>query len=445
MIQIHGGPFLSRLLESFAPPSWHPTRDRTVQSNELAAPLVWAFAYFLLGLLSHALDGALYGGGRVWLPAGITVAALWLLPRARWFALLVLLIAAQVALGAMAHRELWRVLLLAFNETLVAAIAVGMLRGRSHAMSGPTFVRDLLSVALVASLTSGLLAAAWLQATQRVPLVPAWRMGALSELVGILVMVPALVFCTRSARAHPEGIARTEFAVGLLSLLGMLASVYVAFNGELDRKVLDVNFGTTYVPLLFLALVTVAWGARSGAWSVLLLCVIAMVYDARGRGPFVQLVQLHASNALLELQVYLGMAALMALLIGAFKTRRERIHEEVAAWNSQVALSLAASRQVAYTFDVRSSRFAWQGDVLAVLGLPAHCVQTLEQVLALVSPLDQARLRQRWLQEDDAPRRTQMLVRLQDGSTVLDRSRLLPRGRDGRRRVAGVWQMEPAD
>lgn len=416
-----------------------------MQSNELSAPLAWALAYFLLGLLSRQLDGALYGSGHVWLPAGITVAALWLLPTARWFALLVLLIAAQVALGAIAHRELWRVLLLAFNETLVAAIAVSMLRGRSRALSGPAFVRDLLSVAVAASLTSGLLAAIWLKATQRVPLVPAWRMSALSELVGILVMTPPLVFCTRAARAHPEGIARTEFAVGLGSLLGMLASVYVAFNGDLDRKVLDVNFGTTYVPLLFLALVTVAWGARSGAWSVLLLSVIAMAYDMLGRGPFAQLVQLHASNALLELQVYLGMAALLALLIGAFKTRRERIHEEVGAWKSQVALSLAASRQVAYIFDVESSRFAWHGDVLAVLGAPAHCLQELEQVLALVSPLDQARLRQRWLQEDDAPHATQMLVRLQDGSTVLDRSRPLPRGRDGRPRVAGVWQMEPAD
>lgn len=425
--------------------SLRSTKDCTVPSNELAAPLAWAVSYFLVGLLSHYGAGSLYGNGHVWLPAGITVAALWLLPKARWFALLVLLVAAQVALGALTHRELWRILLLAFNETGVAALAVTMLRSRPHALSGPGFVRDLLLVASGAAVVSGVLAAAWLQLTQGAQLVPAMRLWTLSELVGILVMAPPLVFCSSAARAHPQGIGRPEFLVGLASLVLMLAALYVAFNSDLDRKVLDVNFGTTYVPLLFLALLTVAWGARSGAWAVLLLTLIAMAFDALGRGPFVQLVQLHASNALLELQVYLGMAALLALLIGAFKTRRERVHEEVAARQQQLTLALAASRQIAYTLDVRSGRLDWQGDVPGVLGMPAAYVDDMERLLALVAPPDQARLRHRWLQGDEQPRETAMLVHLQDGSVVLDRSRPLPGGRDGRPRVAGTWQMEPAD
>lgn len=96
-------------------------------------------------------------------------------------------------------------------------------------------------------------------------------------------------------------------------------------------------------------------------------------------------------------------------------------------------------------FDVQTRCFTWQGDVAGVLGVPTAAAQTLDQVLALVSPLDQARLRQRWLDGEDPARVVQMPVRLQDGSAVLDRSRPLPRSRDAGPRVGGVWLIDPAD
>ncbi len=429
-----------------ANPSSYPTgNQRIVQSNELAAPLAWAVAYLLAGLACLHLHGAIFAGGHVWLPVGITVAALWLTPLQRWFALLVLVIAVQVGLGALEQRELWRVLLLACNETGVAAVAVALLRRRPLPLSGLAFVRALLLVAGGASLASALLGAAWQQMTQGLPFASSLRLWVFSELVGILLVTPALLLCVPGARAHPRGIARSEFLIGLVCLAGMVLTAYLTFNSDLDRKLLDIEFSTSYLPLLLLALLTLAWGARSGAWAALVLALLAMVYDARGSGPFVKLVQLHASNALLELQVYLAVAALLALFIGAFKTRRGQQLEEAERSRRELHLSLAASRQVAYVFDVQTRCFTWQGDVAGVLGLPAAAAQTLDQVLALVSPLDQARLRQRCLDGDDPVRSVQMPVRLQDGRAVLDRSRPLPRSRDAGPRVGGVWLIDPAD
>jgi integral membrane sensor domain MASE1 len=422
-----------------------PAINRIVQSNELAAPLAWAAAYFLAGLACLYLHGAIFAGGHVWLPAGITVAALWLTPLPRWFALLVLIIAAQVGLGALEQRELWRVLLLAFNETGVAAVAVALLHPRPRPLSGLAFVRALLLVAGGASVASALLGAGWQQVTQGLPFASSLRLWIFSELVGILLVTPALLLCVPGARAHPRGLARGEFLIGLACLAGMLATTYLSFNSDLDRRLLDVEFATSYLPLLLLAVLTLAWGARSGAWAALLLALLAMVYDARGGGPFVKLVQLHASNALLELQVYLGVAALLALFVGAFKTRRGQQLDEAERSRRELHLALAASRQVAYVFDVQTRCFTWQGDVAGVLGVPTAAAQTLDQVLALVSPLDQARLRQRWLDGEDPARVVQMPVRLQDGSAVLDRSRPLPRSRDAGPRVGGVWLIDPAD
>lgn len=422
-----------------------------VKSNYLVAPLAWAVVYFLFGFASHELNGAFIASGYIWLPAGITVGALLLTPTARWFPLLVLLVAAQVLLGWVEQRDLLRMMLFSLDEIGVAAIAVWLVRRAPFPMEGLFFVRGLLMIGVGASVVSGLFGAAWFQLTQGQPFWQTLRIWAMSDLVGILIMTPVLAGWSQFRATRSGGIARTEFLLGLGSFIAMVVSAYLAFDSDIDRLVFDVSFSTSYVPLFFIALVTILWGGRGGALSVVVLSLMAFVYNSLGRGPFVELVQLHSSNALLELQVYLAVASLLSLLISALKTTREQLHQDVARWKTEVELSLSASRQLAYTLDPQQLTFTWSGDVEALLGRPAAQLRTLDQVLALVSPLDQARLRRRLLDGGDTAdgadgdERADMPFRLDgSGAVVLDASRSLLDAEDQLALVAGVWRFTDA-
>ncbi|WP_432241357.1 MASE1 domain-containing protein [Herbaspirillum robiniae] len=422
-----------------------------VKSNYLVAPLAWAVVYFLFGFASHELNGAFIASGYIWLPAGITVGALLLTPTARWFPLLVLLVAAQVLLGWVEQRDLLRMMLFSLDEIGVAAIAVWLVRRAPFPMEGLFFVRGLLMIGVGASVVSGLFGAAWFQLTQGQPFWQTLRIWAMSDLVGILIMTPVLAGWSQFRATRSGGIARTEFLLGLASFIAMVVSAYLAFDSDIDRLVFDVSFSTSYVPLFFIALVTILWGGRGGALSVVVLSLMAFVYNSLGRGPFVELVQLHSSNALLELQVYLAVASLLSLLISALKTTREQLHEDVARWKTEVELSLSASRQLAYTLDPQQLTFTWSGDVEALLGRPPAQLHTLDQVLALVSPLDQARLRRRLLDGGDTAdgadgdERADMPFRLDgSGAVVLDASRSLLDAEDQLALVAGVWRFTDA-
>jgi len=430
------------------------SRTTTVKSNPLVAPLLWAALYFIFGYFSYSLNGSYVATGYIWLPAGITVSALLLSPPARWFAVLVLLLAAQILLGWLEQRELWRIALLALNEIGVAALVVWRVRRTPLPMAGLHFVRGLLMIAVGTSLISAVIGAVWFALQQDAPFWPTLRVWFLSDLVGILIITPVLAAWSRFSVTRCGGIARSEFLLGLLAFFGVLLSAYVAFDSEFDRWLLDISFSSTYVPLFFIALVTLLWGGRGGALSVAALALIAFVYNARGQGPFAELVQLHSTNALLEMQVYLAVASLLSLLISALKTTREQLHEQVARWKSEVEVALSVSRQLVYSIDPQALTVSWSGDVEAVLGVPRQQLASLAQVLVLVHPLDQHRLRQRWLEPDaqndhEEPyqgSRPDMPFRLQLNAgrllTVTDMSYSLRDASGNLTLIAGAWRFD---
>lgn len=412
-------------------------------SGTLGVPLAWALTYFVMGYFSYRLNGSFVATGYLWLPAGVTVGSLMLTRTERWWPLLVLLFAAQLLLGGIADRELWRMALLAIDEIGVAAIAVWLVRRAPFPMEGLYFVRALLMVGVGASVVSGLFGALWFSATQHLPFWPTLRVWALSDLVGILIVTPVLAGWSRFRAVRSGGIERTEFLLGLASFIGVVVTTYLAFDSEIDRILFDINFATTYVPLFFVALVTILWGGRGGSLAVATLALMAFVYNSLGHGPFAELVQLHSSNALLELQVYLAVASVLSLLISTLKTTREQLHEDASRWRSEVELALTVSRQLVYCIDPVRGNVTWSGDVKGILGIDESELATLDQILARVHPLDQARLRQRWLDDDSDDARSGMMFRLLlpagKVSQVTDMSRSMLDPDDSLTIIAGAW------
>ncbi|MBB3211981.1 integral membrane sensor domain MASE1 [Herbaspirillum sp. Sphag1AN] len=370
-----------------------------MKKNSFVAPLLWAILYFLFGFLSHALNGPFVASGHIWLPAGITVGALLLTPTRRWPALLVALTIAQVLLGLTEQRDIFRMVLFSLDEIGVAAIAVWLVRRAPFPMEGLYFLRGLLMIGIGASLVSAAFGAAWFALTQDVPFWQVLRVWAFADLVGMLILTPVLAGWSQFRALRSGGIAKTEFILGLLAFAAMIGSTYLAFDSELDHLVLDINFSATYLPLFFVALVTLLWGGRGGALAVVVLSLMAFTYNALGRGPFVELGRFNASNDLQELQLFLAVASLLSLLISALKSTREQLYEQASRHINEVEMALSGSRQLFYCIDPQQGSVVWNGDVENLLSQPLAELQSLQQVLALVHPEDREQLRARWLGE----------------------------------------------
>lgn len=417
-----------------------------MKKNNFIAPILWAILYFLFGFLSHALNGPFVASGHIWLPAGITVGALLLTPTKRWPALLVALTVAQVLLGLTEHRDIFRMVLFSLDEIGVAAIAVWLVRRAPFPMEGLYFLRGLLMVGVGASLVSALFGAAWFALTQDMSFWKTLRVWAFADLVSMLILTPVLAGWSQFRALRSGGIAKTEFILGLLAFLAMVGSTYLAFDSDLDYFVLDINFSATYLPLFFVALVTLLWGGRGGALSVVVLSLMAFTYNALGRGPFIELGKVNASNDLQELQLFLAVASLLSLLISALKSTREQLYEQASHHINEVQMALSGSRQLFYCINPQKGSVVWNGDVESLLSQSAAGLDSLEQVLALVHPEDRERLRARWIgdagvHDVNASSLTFRLVLPQRTGVVkvVDMSRHLLDAQDHLTVTAGAW------
>ncbi len=150
--------------------------------------------------------------------------------------------------------------------------------------------------------------------------------------------------------------------------------------------------------------------------------------------------------------MYLGITALLVLLVSALKTSREQLHAQSAQWQSRVELALAAASQLVYTIDPARGRIDWGGDVELLFGHDPATMASVATVLQLVHPDDRETLRARWLgaapaDVDATPARRQTLqVTARDGTlhTVIDSGTALADAAGNTVLIAGAWSVETA-
>ena len=412
---------------------------------QFVTALSWSFLYLVTGYLSHRLNGPIAATGFIWLPAGVTVAAFMLNKTARWLPLVVGFVLAQLMLGWMEDRNLLRMVLFAIDEIGVAAIAVGLVRMTGLPLEGLYFVRGLLIAGVACSAVSAAIGAAWYLIVQNVPFWPTARVWGASDLVGILIVTPVLAGWSRFHAMRSGGMDRSDFLLGLAAFIAMGVAVFVIFDGQgIGSLSIGVNFALTYIPLFFVAVVTLLWGGRGGSLAVAVLAFFALLNTVQGEGPFAALANRHTGPPLLEAQLYLAVAALLSLLISALKTTREQLHEDTAQWKNDVGLGLTVSRQLVYSLDPHSNKLRWNGDLEGMLGVTAAAFSDLDHVLAHVHPDDRAQLRSRWLDEtDDAARpdlRFRLLLPTGHVSDMTDMSAALLDADETVAMVAGAWR-----
>lgn len=416
------------------------------------AAILWGALYLVAAVVSHRLNGPVDMTGYVWLPAGVAMAAFMLRPYREWPGLGAAFAVAQLALAAIERTNPAHAMLFVLDEAGSAALAVALVRLVRVPLDGLYFVRAMLAAGAISSLLSALFGAAWFAWSQSALFGHVFRIWAASDFLGVLIVTPVLAAWSRFRAFRSGGSDRTDFLLGLAAFIALACSAYVIFDGNSGAKFGNgIGFALTYVPLFFAVVVALLWGGRGGSVAVLLLALVALTQTAEGDGPFAVLDR-HYGQSLLEAQLYLGVAALLVLLVSALKTTREQLHEQSTHWQNRVELALAASGQLVYTIDPASGRIDWGGDVTLALGHDAATMASVSTVLQLVHPDDRDALRARWLGtpplEDEAPpaRRQTLRIAGRNGTQhrIVDTGGPLTDAMGNTALVAGTWSVETA-
>lgn len=417
------------------------------------AAILWGVLYLVAAIVSHRLNGPVDMTGYCWLPAGVTMAAFMLRPYREWPGLGAAFAVAQLTLAAIEHSNPAHAMLFVLDEAGSSALAVALVRLVRVPLEGLYFLRAMLAAGAVSSIVGALFGAAWFAWSQGGSFGHVFRIWAASDFLGVLIVTPVLAAWSRFRAFRSGGTDRTDFLLGLVAFVALAISSYVIFDGNsVDKFGGGIGFALTYVPPFFAVVVALLWGGRGGSVAVLLLALVALTQTAEGDGPFAVLDR-HYGQSLLEAQLYLGVSALLVLLVSALKTTREQLHEQSAHWQNRVELALAASSHLVYTIDPANGRIDWGGDVTLTFGHDPATMASVSTVLQLVHPDDRDALRTRWLGTPEidaelaAPTRRQTLrIAARDGTlhTVVDTGGPLTDAVGNTALVAGTWSVETA-
>lgn len=422
------------------------------RSSPSIAAALWGVLYVVAAVVSHRLNGPVDMTGYIWLPAGIAMAAFMLRPYREWPGLGAAFTVGQLVLCAFEKGNPAHALLFVLDEAGSAALAVALVRLARVPLEGLDFVRAMLAAGSLSALLAALAGATWFAWSQDASFGQVLRIWAASDFLGVLIVTPVLATWSRFRALRSGGPDRTETLLGLAACVALAVSAYLVFEGNSTAR-----FGTglgralTYVPLFFTVVVALLWGGRGGSAAVLALALVVLVETAEGDGPFAVLDR-HYGQSLLEAQLYLGITALLVLLVSALKTSREQLHAQSAQWQSRVELALAAASQLVYTIDPARGRIDWGGDVELLFGHDPATMASVATVLQLVHPDDRETLRARWLgaapaDVDATPARRQTLqVTAHDGTlhTVIDSGTALADAAGNTVLIAGAWSVETA-
>lgn len=417
--------------------------------NRYLAPLLWVVLFLASAYLSLQFDHPGSRAPYVWLPAGVSFAALLLSPRRQWPVLLVVLGLAQFATSVTNSGAVLTAVVLAVSSIVTVAAAAWVTKLMSPDTEGLRFVAAFLVGAVVKASLSTVLGFLWLVRSENLMLGPQLRLWWASAFVGMIVATPVLTSWAHFRPRRSGGPRARDMLLGALAYaLLVLATLYV-FDGDTRARFgRGLGLGLTDLPAMFTVIVALLWGPRGGALAILTLTLMVLTQTAQGDGPFVS-GNLQGGQPLLEAQLYLGIAGILVLLVNTLRSAREKALGEVLAWRSHVELALAGSGLLMYWLDTRTGVLRWSGDVQGLTGVPEQALSSVERVLDNVHDEDRQRLAIHWAaRRGGALRRDPVVFRYRGANgrwcRVTDTGSPLREADDSVTLVAGTWKVEDA-
>jgi integral membrane sensor domain MASE1 len=341
--------------------------------------------YLVALLLSYYFGGGFDQEANIWLASGIAIGVLALSEPPRWPAYLIGIAIGAVTGNLLAGAHGISAIVYALEELVVAAPVAWLLRkllGPVPRLDEVGKVWIFVGVGALGSAALSWIVAMLAYATLGLPS-PAgqWRLWIVSGTVGTLVVTP-LLFAWAGLRAKRSGgPTMADFALGGAFFLLMVTATFMVFRGDTAARFSgSVGFALTYLPLPFLVLGAIAWGARGATLATFVLAAITVLYSERGEGPFGGIEGFLGEGAL-EVQGYVAAAALLTLMVTALQGSRQRALREAAEWRVRYEAVIGANDQLLFELDPVSGRLDWAGDTLRLLGRAPEQINTLAAYL----------------------------------------------------------------
>jgi signal transduction histidine kinase len=296
----------------------------------LAGVLVLAAAYYAAGLASLALQ---YRGpvAAIWLPVGVGAATLYLAGLRWWPGVII----GDVAL-ADASQPLGSALgLTAGNIADIVVIVVVMRRllGPRGALDRPEQVAGMLvAIAAGATITAAVAALSLrlgdvIASSELLRFARSWF---LADAAGALVVIPLVLAWAQPRPARRRGGDVREGAVMIATVVALSA---IALSSDL--------------PLSYLVFPALIWGAlrfdqRGGTLAVAVASVMTVGVTAGEAGPFVEL---SMTDAALNTQLFMAVAALTTLYLAAIVAQRRSALSELADARDRIVAAADVERR----------------------------------------------------------------------------------------------------
>ena len=319
-----------------------PTSSGARRITAVGEVLALAAIYVVVARIGLTIDAVAGFATLVWPPTGIALAALLLRGYRLWPGVMLGAFVANVVTGA----PILVALGIASGNTLEALIGAYALRRIPGFRTSLDRVRDVLGlIVLAAGLSTMVSATIGVTSLYVGGILPAaelgraWQAWWLGDLIGALLVAPALLVWVGAPRQRPamhRALEATALAVSVI-----LISFLIFGRPATSRP---DTFHQAYLVFPVLIWAALRFEQRGAASTALLASLVAVWGTASGYGPFVQN-GLHES--LFTLQTFIGVTAATFLVLGAsIAERRVAIHDVQAAIAEQQRL--LAERDIAH-------------------------------------------------------------------------------------------------
>ncbi len=348
----------------------------TVRRETVRRAGLWvgiAAAYYITGRLGLRLAVVNPSVTAVWPPAGIALAAVLLAGYQVWPAIMV----GAFLVNLSTTGSVPSALAIAAGNTLAALVGVYLVNRFARGRRAMERARDVFMLALLAGMVSTLVSATAGSLVVSLEGLARWRdFGSiwltwwLGDTVGDVVVGPVIMLWTLRPRVR---WTRRQ----VLEVAGLLVCVVVV-----GLAVFDGAFGwrDRHYPLEFLCVPLLLWAAfrfdpREAASLVLVLSGVAIAGTMSGYGPFAQQTW---GESLLLLQAFMGVTAIMTLVLAAAVAERREAEERLRRLAvSDPLTGLSNYRQLVQALDTEIKRSSRTDRPFAVVLLDLDGLKTI--------------------------------------------------------------------
>lgn len=413
---------------------------------------VVAIGYLALAGLSAALAYSHSDAWTVWLASGLTLGLMLARPRSAW---------PEILAGAFAGAAIFAIIIGGMHDALgygvievVTALAGAWIVTRMIDVPVRlTRPRELAALvfggALPQALIGAVFAAVWNVATGGSEGAATFRVWALSDMVGALIVAPLILAWAGFRLKRSGGLTMPAFAGGAVACALFLFSMYFLFRaGPQQHLGGNVGRGLIYVPIVFMALVALLWGLRGATLVATAGTLLALFYTAWKLGPFAEIQGVLGAPEL-EVQAYAVAMTLTGVLIAVLAASQRLAMRMARDWQTRFEAAIGAHRLIAYEWDPATGRMSVTGDTAQLLGTAPAQIATLADWEALTVAEDRERVATRFEQRAFGDGRQDAFTYLVRGPAgaplaVSDEARAILDHDGALHRIVGIVRVAPS-